>query len=289
MSRSNPLGDSTALDPTKSMVIPWFLGAGYVGYGLAVMFMPKNSKAFAIATGVFGAAVLGHAVVLFRKASESAPTTSGLGNILEGGGRPGLLGESIQESVARTAGQTHGGPVNAPTLEDRIRIIKDLARKGAADPEVRNKALAVLTRTTGVGPNRKWEVPEKNWTAEVKALQDAFNDPASGVGVRYVRDPLPLDTYVAAKKTLRLQGGDCDDHVITLGALLMSVGYRCRARVVQGANSDSWSHIHLQAAGNPPGGGPVKTWIPIDTTVRGKPFGWQAEKPLIKKEALFEL
>ncbi len=66
----------------------------------------------------------------------------------------------------------------------------------------------------------------------------------------------------------------CDDGVVLLGAMLRSVGYPVKLRVVQDKGSSTWSHIYL-LIGIPPTG-PSK-WVPLDwSVVPFKPAGWEA-------------
>lgn len=68
---------------------------------------------------------------------------------------------------------------------------------------------------------------------------------------------------------------NCDDFAIVFGALLMSVGYPVKLRVVQAKGKDTWSHIYVLAGIPPSSDGPTE-WFPLDGAVETKPAGWQA-------------
>lgn len=160
------------------------------------------------------------------------------------------------------------------TIEQRVSYIHDQLVKGSQSPRVIEKARAIVARKCENGDGTKrWCVPEKDWWGEVKALFDAVADANHELGLRYTRDHAWVDQFSSAEASMRLKAGDCDDGTILLGALLVSVGYRVKMRVIQSKGSDTWSHIYL-LVGLPPTG-PTK-WVPLDWSVR-KPAGWEVE------------
>lgn len=82
--------------------------------------------------------------------------------------------------------------------------------------------------------------------------------------IRYVQDPIDLETIQDPEITLRLKAGDCDDHSALVSAMLESVGIRTRLKVV-GDSADNFVHIYPEALA----GG---RWVAVDTSVRS-PFG----------------
>lgn len=64
----------------------------------------------------------------------------------------------------------------------------------------------------------------------------------------------------------------CDDQVVTMGALLKALGFQVKARVVS-TNKEFWEHVYL-AVGLPKGRYPSH-WIPLDATVQGAIPGWE--------------
>ena len=97
---------------------------------------------------------------------------------------------------------------------------------------------------------------------------------------RYTKDIDIADTFQTAYRSLVWKIGDCDDFVITLGALLISAGYKVKMVVVHVTPADTWSHIYL-LAGIPPGGEPKK-WIAMDASEAQKP-GWEVPKNRVVK------
>jgi transglutaminase-like putative cysteine protease len=114
----------------------------------------------------------------------------------------------------------------------------------------------------------------------------AVTDPNSPLAVRYVRDHLEKDTFVAPNKTMKLRGGDCDDQTSYLGALLRSVGYPVKLRIVQARSASTWSHIYL-LVGLPPTE-PTK-WVPLDATMAQKGPGWEAPDSMVSRRKDFEV
>lgn len=207
--------------------------------------------------------------------------TSAPGGALLGG--RGLAG-SEAEALKRAGGVlTRGTLHRVGNINERVRFITDRIKADSLKPEIREKALAVLGRKTR-GPDgaMQWAVEPKNYEAEIVALYNAVQDPKSDIALRYVRDHATVDQFTAADKLMRINGGDCDDGTILLGALLRSVGYPVKARVVQDNGSDTWSHIYL-LVGTPPTN--PRKWVPLDWSVYPyKPPGWEA--PGAKQVAL---
>ncbi len=206
----------------------------------------------------------------FRSVTGKAPAPSFLGKGMGGLGNPEgeamrKAGGVIEKVTTRTVGD----------INERVRYIRERILKDSLKPEIREKALAVLTRKCGSDGNKTWCVPPKDYAAEIKALYNAVQDPNSPLALRYTRDHIEVDQYHAADKLLRLKGGDCDDGTILLGAMLRAVGYPVKMRVIQDRGAPSWSHIYL-LVGAPPSGGQMK-WAPLDWSVYPyKPAGWEA-------------
>jgi hypothetical protein len=202
---------------------------------------------------------------------NGSPQLAGRG----GGGARGLAGP---ESDAMNKA---GGVIEKATnrtvanIQERVDYIGERIRKDSLKPIIREKALAVLTRkceTTSGG--KRWCITPKDYESEVRALYAAVQDANSDTALRYVRDHVVVDQFTAADKLIKLKGGDCDDGTILLGAMLRSVGYPTKMRVIQDSNSSTWSHIYL-LVGLPPTN-PNK-WVPLDWSMY--PFkapGWEA-------------
>ena len=212
-----------------------------------------------------------------------------------------LAGPAISAADMRRMSPTFRQPAKATihrdvvSLDARVKHIRGLIRKGARDPAIRKTAIAVLSHRDSRKPGG-WAVREKDWRGEAEALFRFVRK-----NVRYTRDSVTADTFVAAERTLfdtergSGGGGDCDDMVITLGSLLMSVGHEVKLRVGAiknpGAGSrPGWNHIWLM--GRLPTGGAVAgkggQWISLDASV-DKPPGWEAPKKAIYRVKDFKV
>lgn len=162
------------------------------------------------------------------------------------------------------------------SINQRIKHIKDLIKKGRQNPKIREYTVKLLARKCG----KEWCVPEKDWRSEVEVIFNHVREK-----VRYTKDVADLDTFQAPNRTLEWGGGDCDCYTILLGSMLQSVGYPVIVRIIQTKNADSWSHIFL-FVGLPPQA-PSK-WLPLDASV-SKPAGWMAPKEIVKKSMDFKI
>ncbi len=75
---------------------------------------------------------------------------------------------------------------------------------------------------------------------------------------------------------------NCDDFTITLGALLMAVGFPVRSKTIQTKSSRDFNHIYLQV-GLPPTK-PTR-WKSLDASTPN-PAGWEAPKSMIARARL---
>lgn len=85
-------------------------------------------------------------------------------------------------------------------------------------------------------------------------------------------DEVPVDMFSTVELTLESGTGDCDDQVVTMGALLKALGFQVKARVVS-TNDEFWEHVYL-VVGLPKGRYPSH-WLPLDATVQGAIPGWE--------------
>lgn len=165
---------------------------------------------------------------------------------------------------------------NPGGIEARVGRIVTLIRKGKTDPKIRTWAVETVSKKCG----RNWCIPERDYWGEAKAI---FYEVRRRV--RYVRDPIEVDTFTAARWTLKQGGGDCDDYVILLGAGLAAIGYPVKARVYRTKDSPDWNHIAL-LVGLPPRA--PKRWVTLDASV-AKPPGWGAPKEMVARVRDFEV
>jgi hypothetical protein len=171
-------------------------------------------------------------------------------------------------------------------IDERVDLIIKLIRDGAADPVIGEKAKILLSqKCDGVGrrvakgqehtrTGVKFCVPEKDCLAEVRAIFNAVRNPQSQYAIRYVRDSLIGDVFTAARRTLlRVNGGDCDDYVVTIGALLMSIGHPVYVCVITTTDRQTWNHVYLLTPSK--FDDPNAPLVALDASV-DKPMGWEA-------------
>lgn len=162
----------------------------------------------------------------------------------------------------------------ARTIDERVSFVHEQSVKGTRDPKVYTLAREVLARKCG----DSWCVREKDALGEITALFDEVKKK-----VRYTWDPLDYDAFQTPAKTLELQTGDCDDYMSLLGAMLRSVGYKIRSRVVQTKGQQTWNHIYLLAFV------PTESrWMPLDLSVQ-KPAGWEVPREYIVRVKDFDV
>lgn len=165
--------------------------------------------------------------------------------------------------------------VKVRNINERVALIRGLIKRGGLNPQVRALAVSFLNRRCG----GTWCTPEKDSKAEVVAIFDEVRR-----RVRYTGDPVRRDTFVSPERTLfKYQAGDCDDSTSALGALLESVGFTTRIRVVQTEGYDTFNHVYLVAELPSTG-----EWIALDPS-QNHPAGWEVPRKLVLKMKDFEV
>lgn len=190
----------------------------------------------------------------------------------------GLLASPIPLGAAPPRLQLHA----VDSVHDRIRWIRKQVRKGHLDARVHEAALRVLGRKCGTRSDGRteWCVAEKDYDGEVAAVFYAVRD-----NVRYVRDIFHVDTFQHPARTLEWSGGDCDDSVIVLASLLLSVGYPVWGRVIRTRDAEDWNHVFL-VVGLPPE--QPDRWVGLDASV-DRPAGWSPPASLVAEKLDFDL
>ena len=161
--------------------------------------------------------------------------------------------------------------MKAKVLPDSLPLtlscMKQLIIRGSRDPLVIQLANRIVENV----PDRATVTPEQQDRLEIAAVWRWVK-----TNIRYTRDGWDLVHNVPGEKladceaTLRLRGGDCDDHVILAGAILTAIGQRVeiwtggRRRPV---------HVFLVAYTT------AGTAQIIDTTAKHIPFGQQPGGP----------
>lgn len=161
-------------------------------------------------------------------------------------------------------------------IDDRLAGVMLQLNKSIRDPKIRYIAAELVSRrcrkpNIGNGDGG-WCNPERAYWQEVLSIYHYVR-----ANVRYVRDIHGIDTFQTARRTLEMRSGDCDDYAITLGALLMSVGFPVRTKTIRTKGAPDWNHIYLQV-GLPPTK-PTR-WRTLDASTP-HPAGWEAPRSMI--------
>lgn len=162
------------------------------------------------------------------------------------------------------------------TIQQRIARCIDMTNKGRNNAAVREFATRAVAKKCG----GKWCVAEKDYLGEVEAVYGAVRN-----NVRYVRDTFNADLFQSPMRTMQFRSGDCDDFSILIAALLQSIGYPVRFRVIRTRGSSDWNHIY-NMVGLPPRA--PRKWVPVDGSV-GYGVGWQAPARMVAAHKDFEV
>jgi hypothetical protein len=157
---------------------------------------------------------------------------------------------------------------------DRVGIIIGLIKKGKKSRYVHSFASMALTDFSG----NDWAIQPRDWLGEVHALADFIQS-----NVRYTLDPFGIDTYSTPERTIQMAKGDCDDMVILSGAMLQSVGYPIKIKVIRLEGQPEFHHIYM-LVGLPPER--VQKWIAFDPS---QPESCGAEPPGIAQYRIFDM
>lgn len=175
-------------------------------------------------------------------------------------------------------------------IVEHVKLIHDQARKSLRDPELRQLAVKIVSGRFQTIANPRTGKPEeiikawgKNFIAppgDMCAPRDATCEVVKVwnfvvLNCRYVYDNVTTDVFATAKETLLAGGGDCDDLDIVFLALLDTLGFQTKSRVISQAETpNEWCHIYPLVGiekDNP------TQWMPLDTTVTG--YGPGSEWP----------
>lgn len=167
------------------------------------------------------------------------------------------------------------------TIDQRLAAVMEQMNRSVRDPYIRHLAGQLVSKRCRQ-PNPRlgdggWCLAERDYWGEVKVIYQFVR-----ANVRYVRDIHHIDTFQTARRTLEMRSGDCDDFAITLGALLMAVGFPVRTKTIQTTNATDFNHIYLQV-GLPPTK-PTR-WKTLDASTPNGP-GWEAPRSMIARARL---
>lgn len=132
-----------------------------------------------------------------------------------------------------------------------------LVQQSLVNPELRPVALSII-ENADVDPG-----------ARIAAVHKFVSDT-----IRYVPDPVDVETVQAPLITLKNRFGDCDDQAVLVAALLMALGTEVRFKVV-GDDLASMNHVYVQALTG-------AQWVDVDTVPYG--LDYQVEKTYHVKE-----
>jgi transglutaminase-like putative cysteine protease len=139
-----------------------------------------------------------------------------------------------------------------------VREMANMIRKGSRHPAVRQLAVSIV-------------YPYKTDYEKAAALFSYVQKNVSYVRDNAVAEMLHSPSWQISSYTKNgFYHGDCDDHVIFLGSMLLSVGYPVRLVVVRvGKTAGGFNHVYMETLVR-------NKWIPMDATKKDSPMGWTA-------------
>jgi len=169
-------------------------------------------------------------------------------------------------------------------IDMRVGLIQDLTRESATHPEI----IALAQAIVGSGSKRvrvgkyEFQVQGANCGNNSACKIDAIGK-WTAKNVRYTGDIAPvrmgqgkaieaIDLFQAARRTLEIGGGDCDDQVVVNCSLVEALGdstMKCMHRVTAPRADSDWAHIY--AVGQADG-----KQMAMDTTLPGYRTGREA-------------
>ena len=163
------------------------------------------------------------------------------------------------------------------SLNQRLATIIASAEDGKTNPMV----VAWTRRVTSAkGRDGNWLAAEKDTAKEIELIRNAVRR-----DIRYTSDPVGVDLYSSAQKTLEMRAGDCDEmNAFTLAAL-KSIGINADFKVIRTKGSSTPDHIYLMASDTK--NGAAGKMIPVDTTV-DKPYGWEAPPSMVAEAWIYK-
>jgi len=152
------------------------------------------------------------------------------------------------QRVPRTPTKLEYIPSGRAGMRATLRKMAQYVRDFRADYRIREKALELVRY-----------LPEKNWIAEAEAIHRYVRD-----RIRYVKDPVDLETIAEPWKTIEIGQGDCDDKVVLAAALLHAIGHPARFLAV--TFDDGQAHVLVETLIG-------SEWYPMELTERGMCLG----------------
>lgn len=137
-----------------------------------------------------------------------------------------------------------------------LRLMSRLVRDSAEDYELIAFARSLIAH-----------LPPKAWRAEACAIFYFVRD-----RIRYVQDPVGLESIAGPLETLRVGQGDCDDKSVLAVSLLQAIGHPARFLAV-GFDGEPLSHVLVETY-------IADRWVPMELT-ENLPFGEYPERDRI--------
>lgn len=147
-------------------------------------------------------------------------------------------------------------PDGVAGIRETLRLMTRIVRKFKKDPELREFTCSLIAH-----------LPPKAWTAEANALFIFVRDQ-----IRYVFDPVDVETVCDPPVTLQIGQGDCDDKVVLLGSMLECIGHPVRFVAVGYNFPNFFEHVYLETKIG-------ANWIACETTEECAPLGWCQPDP----------
>lgn len=147
-------------------------------------------------------------------------------------------------------------PVQTFTIDDgdpgtaqTVSFMYNLIYQGMKDPDVNAQAIGIVN---AANPR------QFDFAGQRRAIFNWFPR-----NIRFVRDPVGVETLRTAPETLHRGAGDCDCQTILMGALLTTIGNHVRITTVESQpGNPEFSHVFLEVLdGN--------NWVPVDSARPG--------------------
>jgi len=144
----------------------------------------------------------------------------------------------IRENLLAPDGTVHRIPINprAPDAFTIIASIQFVIDQFGRDPRIRAATLPLISSRI----NNDIRNNASTVAAFVMRKMVYLADPDGG---EFVQTPLVLLNAIGRKGVAY---GDCDDHVVLLGAMLVSIGIPARAVAVKLHGSDHYNHVVIE-------------------------------------------
>lgn len=155
-------------------------------------------------------------------------------------------------------------PSGQAGTDQTVKRLSDLVQESLNQGKIRLLALKILDTA---------HVRNRDSLAAAKAIYRYVHNK-----VRYVPDPVGLETIQQPEITLGLKAGDCDDHSALVGALAHSLGMPARFRVI-GHDPENFCHIYPELLVN-------GKWVAADTT---NPAGFGKRPPKFEAEKVYSV